>query len=1083
MNEAYRRQDFNHVQSGGRNYPMAGSPAGGQNKSLPTIAAVSGDHFAAQPFMPLDVASVYGAQQSRGSFVGQQSGQGQTPPQLSEQQHQPLQPPQSQQFAPSTSSQEHPPMQSVPPRFMPNAGQYSAQLPPVSSGGGAIGAQFSRPSYSEPMRQPPSFSQNAHAQPPPTMVSNAGVPPQRQFDPSGAPAQAPPFITPSAGGPQRPQFLPPGTGAGQQLQPPPFMSSAASGQPPSQFLSNAANQPSFPSQQPPFGPGPAAPPQTSLTTMGGGFPPTAIPPPMQPGPGGPMAPSAAPASRRLDPNLMPSAVRIFSCDRSIMLATKVIEDDRRARSGNFPTGFPTAELPPLATTDYFAEDNGNCNPKFMRATLYNVPINSDLVKQTALPMGICVCPTARLSDQENPLPIVNFGDLGPVRCHRCKAYMCPFMEFFDGGRHFKCPICTASTEVPTEYFAHLDYTGRRVDYMERPELHFGSYEFVATKEYCKDGIFPKPPACIFMIDVSYNAVHNGIVGLLCQNLKSLLRSLPKESNNEASMMEVGFITYDHALHFYDLKSNPGQLKMLVVNDVSEMFLPLEEGFLVKPSQAESAIDALAEHIFSMFADNKITEVVLGPVVQAGVEAFKALGRPGKVFVFHSVLPVFDAPGKLKNRDDRKLLGTEKEKTILTPQSEFYTKLAQDCVSVGCCVDMFLFPNSYMDVATVGSLCGLTGGQVFKYQYFQPEIDGPRFLADLRNDIQKPILFDAVMRLRTSSGIRPTDFYGSFFMSNTTDVEMAAVDCDKCVTIEIKHDDKIDGTAAFFQAAVLYTSVSGERRIRIHNLSLATAPDFHAIYRSADIFAVVNFLAKQAERTQLQKTPREVRENLVTRCAQILATYRQYCSPASSMGQLVLPETLKLLPLFTISIIKNDALSGGSDLATDDRAWLMQLVPPLRVFDTVYFFYPRLFSVSELDDSDDFPESVRCSYENLAISSSYILENGVLMFLWIGSGIDSQWLEQVFGVSSLTQLNCEKNIIPEKDNITSRRLRRLIDRLQTNRQRCLKLFIVKQKDKLEPWFRKFLIEDNLGDSVPSYVDFLCQIHKEIRNILS
>lgn len=29
------------------------------------------------------------------------------------------------------------------------------------------------------------------------------------------------------------------------------------------------------------------------------------------------------------------------------------------------------------------------------------------------------------------------------------------------------------------------------------------------------------------------------------------------------------------------------------------------------------------------------------------------------------------------------------------------------------------------------------------------------------------------------------------MDNTTDVEMAALDSEKCVTIEIKHDDKLD----------------------------------------------------------------------------------------------------------------------------------------------------------------------------------------------------------------------------------------------------------------------------------------------------
>ena len=49
---------------------------------------------------------------------------------------------------------------------------------------------------------------------------------------------------------------------------------------------------------------------------------------------------------------------------------------------------------------------------------------------------------------------------------------------------------------------------------------------------------------------------------------------------------------------------------------------------------------------------------------------------GKLVVFHHNLPVAEAPGKLKNRDDRKCLGTDKEKTVLTPQTKFYNDLCR-----------------------------------------------------------------------------------------------------------------------------------------------------------------------------------------------------------------------------------------------------------------------------------------------------------------------------------------------------------------------------------------------------------------------
>lgn len=34
---------------------------------------------------------------------------------------------------------------------------------------------------------------------------------------------------------------------------------------------------------------------------------------------------------------------------------------------------------------------------------------------------------------------------------------------------------------------------------------------------------------------------------------------------------------------------------------------------------------------------------------------------GKLFIFHSSMPTAEAPGKLKNRDDKKLVNTDKEK--------------------------------------------------------------------------------------------------------------------------------------------------------------------------------------------------------------------------------------------------------------------------------------------------------------------------------------------------------------------------------------------------------------------------------------
>ncbi|KAB0790460.1 hypothetical protein PPYR_15149 [Photinus pyralis] len=804
-----------------------------------------------------------------------------------------------------------------------------------------------------------------------------------------------------------------------------------------------------------------------------GYPSVPGQPPMMGGYPQPSYQQPAQPQPRLDPDQMPSPIQ-------------VTQDDQITRSGIFCTN-QKGLVPPLVTTKFIVQDQGNASPRFIRSTMYNVPVTQDLMKQTSVPFGLVISPMARTLDQEYPPPIVNFGELGPVRCIRCKAYMCPFMQFIDSGRRFQCLFCKAATDVPAEYFQHLDHTGQRMDRYERPELVLGTYEFVATKDYCRNNNFPKPPAIVFLIDVSYNNVKSGLVNLLCSQMKEIIRNLPVDQGMEKSNMKVGFITYNSTVHFYNIKSNLAAPQMMVVGDVQDMFMPLLEGFLCTPEESETVIEALMQQIPQMFNDTRETETVLLPAILAGLEALKASECSGKLLVFHSTLPIAEAPGKLKNRDDRKLLGTEKEKTVLQPQTQAYVQLGQECVAAGCSVDLFLFNNAYIDIATIGQVSRLTGGEVFKYTYFQADLDGDRLISDIITNISKPIAFDAIMRVRTSTGIRPTDFYGHLYMSNTTDMELASIDCDKAIALEIKHDDKLtEEDGVYIQVALLYTSCSGQRRLRIINLSLKTCVQMADLYRSCDLDTLINFFSKQSVYKLMEHNPKAVKDNLINRAAQILANYRKNCASPSSAGQLILPECMKLLPLYVNCLIKSDAISGGSDMTVDDRSFVMQAVTTMNIPNSVFYFYPRLVPLHELHPSDgpqEIPARIRCTMEKMIDQGVYLLENGIHMMMWIGLGVNSDFCQQVFGVPSCVQIDVDKVSLPILDNPLSRAVHSLLLQIREERSRHMRLTLVRQREKLEPIFKHFLVEDKGLDNSSSYVDFLCHMHKEIRSILS
>ncbi|KAM4030239.1 protein transport protein Sec24C isoform 4-T4 [Anomaloglossus baeobatrachus] len=971
---------------------------------------------------------------------------------------------------------------------LPTAAGFGSQtpLPPSSGSFPATGTGAYNPYSSTQGSAAMNLSQGMpptslpQVQPPPTQPFPGPTAPQRLSNSQGFPSQpsapASHFPPPISGGPPPTSLQGPGM-PGQPL--------AGSQLSQSNNILPTQSQPAVPGMIPGQGPPPSMPPPGP-----GGFPlqhngsfgPVRGPQPgypaayprapnygSQPGPAGPPPP---PAQKRLDPDSIPSPIQ-------------VIEDDRTNRTSEpFITGL-RGQVPPLVTTNFLVKDQGNASPRYIRCTSYNFPASSDMAKQSQVPLAAVIKPLATLPSDEATPCLVDHGETGPIRCNRCKAYMCPYMQFIEGGRRFQCCFCSCVTEVPPQYFQHLDHTGKRVDCYDRPELSMGSYEFTATVDYCKNNKFPNPPAFIFMIDVSYNAVKSGLVALICAELKQLIDYLPREGNMEESVIRVGFVTYNKVLHFYNVKSSLAQPQMMVVSDVADMFVPLLDGFLVNVNESRTVITSLLDQIPELFADTRETETVFAPVVQAGLEALKAADCAGKLFVFHTTLPIAEAPGKLKNRDDKKLLNTDKEKTLFQPQTTFYNNLAKDCVAQGCCVDLFLFPNQYLDVATLGVVPYQTGGSVYKYTFFQMETDKERFLNDLRRDAQKDIGFDAVMRVRTSTGIRATDFFGAFYMSNTTDVELAGLDCDKTVTVEFKHDDKLnEDIGALLQCAILYTSCGGQRRLRVHNMALNCCTQLADLYRNCETDTLINYFAKFAFRGVLNYPTKTVRDSLINQCAQILACYRKNCASPSSAGQLILPECMKLLPVYLNCVLKSDVLQPGAEVTIDDRAYVRQLISSMDVADSNVFFYPRLLPFSKVDPaSESLPVAIRTSEERLSKGDIYLLENGLNLFIWIGASVQQALIQNIFGVSSFSQIDCSTSSLPVLDNPVSNKMHAIITMFRAQRPRYMKLLIIKQDDKLEMFFKHLLVEDKNLNGGASYVDFLCHMHKEIRQLLS
>jgi protein transport protein SEC24 len=761
-------------------------------------------------------------------------------------------------------------------------------------------------------------------------------------------------------------------------------------------------------------------------------------------------------------------------------------------------GGPQLAAPVLAAID----ETLQADTRFIRTTVGAVPANASLKAQTGIQLGATIRPLAEPSG-DGITPVINFGTCGVVRCKRCRTYVNPFAEFVENGRRWKCNLCGMLNDVPSQYFCHLEKDGKRADWKSRPELVKGQCEFVAPAEYMVRP--PQAPVYFFVIDVSYGSIASGMIKVLVDTIKSSLDKL-----QGASRTQVGFITYDSSVHFYSLKSSLKAPQMFVVSELDDVYLPIPDDLLVNLTDSRKVVDAFLDGLSHMFKGTRDVDTAFGPAINAAFKVVQNIG--GKMLVFQSSLPSLGV-GALKHRENPKLLGTEAEKSLLAfvdGEKQFYSKTAAEFTRAQIAIDMHLFSPQYTDVATLSSLSKNTGGEFYYYPNFNEQLDAQKFRSELSHNLTRQTAWEAVMRIRVSQGLKITKFYGNFFIRGADLLAVPNCSSDSVMAFEFVHDEPAVpiGSVAYIQGALLYTTSSGERRIRVHTVAIPVTTLASDVFNSVDIDTLCNLDAKRCVDGLTTTGVDETRKVLQQHCIDILRNHRSATSGGygSKPGQQsALPTSLQLLPLYTMALQKNATFRGGADTTSDVRSYYMQQLLNMSVDRSKVFLYPRMFSLHTMPDNAGLPLKngeeevegemyegedqirmpplVNLSAENLTSNGAFLLEDGVVMMLWLGKEVSSAFLNSLFGVSGLEGINLALLTLEPLENSLSKRLCAIVNAIRDPSQKSVyqKLYIVRQGDTsnfLESLFHKYLIEDraNFSGGSMTYAEYLNLVNK-------
>ncbi|XP_064422900.1 protein transport protein Sec24A isoform X2 [Latimeria chalumnae] len=713
----------------------------------------------------------------------------------------------------------------------------------------------------------------------------------------------------------------------------------------------------------------------------------------------------------------------------------------------------------------------NCSPEVFRCTLTNIPQTQSLLNKAKLPLGLMLHPFKDLSQ----LPVVTSSTI--VRCRSCRTYINPFVSFIDQ-RRWKCNLCYRVNDVPEE-FMYNPVTRSYGEPQKRPEVQNATIEFIAPSEYMLRP--PQPAVYLFMLDVSHNAVQTGYLETVCQSLLENLSSLPGDSRTK-----IAFITYDSMIHFYSFQEGASQPQMLVVSDIDDVFIPMPENLLVNLNESKELVHDLLKILPKMFTHTMETQSALGPALQAAFKLVSSTG--GRVAVFQTQLPSVGA-GALKSREDPNQRASAKDIQHLSPATDFYKKLALDCSGQQIAVDLFLLSGQYSDLASLAGISRYSAGCIYYYPSYHQQhnpVQVEKFQKELKRYLTRKIGFEAVMRIRCTKGLSIHTFHGNFFVRSTDLLSLPNVNPDAGFAVQMSIEDNLtDMQVVSFQAALLYTSSKGERRIRVHTMCLPVVSSLADIYAGADVQAIIGLLANMGVDRSVSASLSDARDALVNAVIDSLSAYRSSVLSGQQPG-LMTPSSLRLFPLFVLALLKQKAFRTGTSTRLDDRVYAMCQVKSQALVYLMLMVHPNLYRVDKLTDEGAMnigdktipqPPLLQLSVEKLSKDGAFLMDAGSVMFLWIGRNCEQTFLSQVLGVPSYAAIPQNMTQLPELDTAESSRMRAFISWLREQRPFFPLLHVIRDESPLKASFLQNMIEDRT-ESALSYYEFLLHVQQQV-----
>jgi protein transport protein SEC24 len=248
------------------------------------------------------------------------------------------------------------------------------------------------------------------------------------------------------------------------------------------------------------------------------------------------------------------------------------------------------------------------------------------------------------------------------------------------------------------------------------------------------------------------------------------------------------------------------------------------------------------------------------------------------------------------------------------------------------------------------------------------------------------------------------------------------------------------------------------------------------------------MARHALNDHLERPNKcSIKDSVMKQLVAILHAYRVNCAVSSGSGQLILPDSLKALPLYISGFLKQASIrartasnSCASPGNGDELCVQFRSIQKLNVRHASFAFLTRIVSIYPSVQA----EFVAASRNKIYPSRMYLIDLDDHIIFYVGREVDPKLVSLLFGPGVVEKLSDMRkspvmDVQPRlNENEWTVNVRSLIESLTWGRPPVQYKCILGSSTVGETKLSNMLYEDRIGNE-SGYIDWLCNIHRIIQ----